>query len=142
MKEPLGQRIKKARKKFRDASGKRITQVELARRVGTSQSAISQIESGETETPLPHTLVALARELNCDFGEEWLREFILKKDEQRLVDCYRALPAERRSDVIAYVEVLYRKYGASPPGASVGNGDRVIFETPAANSSPEQESTD
>jgi transcriptional regulator with XRE-family HTH domain len=47
---------------------KGIDQAELARRVGISQGAVSQLETG-VRNCLPDTLEAIARELGCTFEE-------------------------------------------------------------------------
>jgi transcriptional regulator with XRE-family HTH domain len=54
MKLTIGQRIKIARIRHR------LTQVQLADRIGISKTSLSQIESGETPNPRMSTLIALA----------------------------------------------------------------------------------
>lgn len=58
---PIGQRIKDARKRLR------LSQKEVAKRIGIKQPSLSQIEKGVTE-PRESTLIALTRELNDYFG--------------------------------------------------------------------------
>lgn len=57
-----GERIKKIRKE------RKISQKELARRIGVSQSAIALWENG-VNTPLYNNLVALARELDTGISD-------------------------------------------------------------------------
>ena len=54
MQETLGERIRKERLRYG------MSQVELARRIGISKTAMSQIESGETEDPRVSRLSAIA----------------------------------------------------------------------------------
>jgi transcriptional regulator with XRE-family HTH domain len=58
MKLTIGQRIKIARIRHR------LTQVQLAERIGISKTSLSQIESGETTDPRMSTLIALADALH------------------------------------------------------------------------------
>jgi transcriptional regulator with XRE-family HTH domain len=54
MQETLGERIRKERLRYG------MSQVELARRIGISKTAMNQIESGETEDPRVSRLRAIA----------------------------------------------------------------------------------
>jgi transcriptional regulator with XRE-family HTH domain len=48
-------------KRLRRGAG--LTQTELAKKAGVSQSAIGMIESGQRKEPHPHTLAKLAKAL-------------------------------------------------------------------------------
>ncbi len=67
----IGGRIRLARSNARGGIG--ISQSELARLIGIKQPSLSQIES-DTSEPRKTTLIAIARALNDDLGEEWLKE--------------------------------------------------------------------
>lgn len=67
----IGGRIRLARSNARGGIG--VSQSELARLIGIKQPSLSQIESGTSE-PRKTTLIAIARALNDDLGEEWLKE--------------------------------------------------------------------
>lgn len=59
----IGQRIRRLRQK------KGLSQAALARGVGVTRSAVSQIESGTTRGTKPDNLLAYARELGVDVEE-------------------------------------------------------------------------
>jgi len=59
----LGDRLRTAREAAVDARGRKMSQAELARRSGVSQSMISQIETGERRTPGDAVLRKLERAL-------------------------------------------------------------------------------
>lgn len=63
----MGNRIKFARERMG------ISQTELADSVGIRQSSVADIESGETKKPRKPTLVAIAKYLKSDLGEEWIK---------------------------------------------------------------------
>src|SRR4051812_42319563 len=63
----LGQRIRAARK------AEHITLVELSKRIGVSNQALSAIERGE-KNPSRQTLINLSKELGDFFGIEWLQD--------------------------------------------------------------------
>lgn len=58
----IGKRVKSLR------VSKRLTQVELASRLGIKQSSLAYIENGRTKTVRGTTLDALARELSSTTG--------------------------------------------------------------------------
>lgn len=64
----LGENIRTARK-YRG-----FTLKELAEKIGVTQPTLSRIENSETGAK--NTLIALAKELQDNFGEPWLDEFI------------------------------------------------------------------
>ncbi len=69
----IGERIRLARSNASGGIG--ISQSELARLIGIKQPSLSQIES-DTSEPRKTTLIAIARALNDDLGEEWLKEHV------------------------------------------------------------------
>jgi transcriptional regulator with XRE-family HTH domain len=70
----VGQQIREARKL---AS---LTLELLAQRIGISNQALSAIERGKTN-PSRQTLISLAKTLENDFGEPWLRKIITEQDQ-------------------------------------------------------------
>lgn len=66
--QSLGERIKIARKR------KKLTLKQLGSRIGRTDAALSQIENSVTQ-PERATLIALARELEDDFGDAELTNF-------------------------------------------------------------------
>lgn len=54
----IGHRIRSRRKELK------LTQVQLAKAIGISQGAVSDLETGETEVPAGETLVGLCRALH------------------------------------------------------------------------------
>ncbi len=69
---PIGKRIKDARDR------KKLSQEDLAKRIGIKQQSLSKIEKGKSE-PRESTLIALARELDDVFGIEWLNKHLPKQ---------------------------------------------------------------
>lgn len=69
----LGEKIKKARK------AKKLTLVELGKLIGLTHAALSQIEN-EVAKPSRRTLISLAKELNTNFGDETLDEYLKADD--------------------------------------------------------------
>jgi transcriptional regulator with XRE-family HTH domain len=102
--ETFGQRLAR----LRDAAG--LSQSAMARRIGVSQSAISQIEAGD-RSPSYGMLVQLAEALGVSMpylvGAE-VEE--LSPAEQTHFARFRALPASGKRELDAYVEFLQNKY--------------------------------
>lgn len=92
----LGSRVRGLRK----ARG--MTQVQLARSVGVSQSAISDIESGDTKVTLGPTMAALCAALHTN--ADWLQEgrggpalaVTTDIEEGELLTIFRSLPDPMR----------------------------------------------
>ena len=112
----IGHRIKEARE------GKRISQGELARRLGVSQPSISDWENGKTE-PSVENMRALAVELEVWF--EWLAtgrgaqayapqvqeavpeyrvQPVQPDDERDLQAIYRRLPPTRKAALLEFLK--------------------------------------
>lgn len=75
----LGEEIRRVRKE-RD-----LTLKELGSRIGLTHSGLSKIENGKTEVARS-TLIALAKELRSNFGEEWLDEYLAENKQKELED--------------------------------------------------------
>ena len=102
----IGQRIAEIRG---DAG---LSQSALARAVGTSQSAISQIESGDrnpTFDMLRQLATALDMEVTYLVGAD-LEE--LTPEEQGLFRQFRTLPVEARKELLEFVAYLRHKHQA------------------------------
>jgi len=102
--ETFGERLGRLRE---DAG---LSQSALARRVGVSQSAVSQMESGE-RSPSYGMLIQLADALGVSIAylvgakvEE------LSPIEEKHFRRYRALPTEAQQELTAYVDFLHTKY--------------------------------
>lgn len=67
----LGEKIRNARKK------KGFTLKELGARINLTHSALSLIENNKNDAARK-TLIALAKELNDNFGEFWLNEYLVE----------------------------------------------------------------
>ena len=102
--ETFGERLTRLRE---DA---RLSQSALARRVGVSQSAVSQMESGE-RSPSYGMLVQLAEALGVSVA------YLVGADVEKLSPMdeqhfrrYRALPTEAQKELTAYIDFLNSKY--------------------------------
>lgn len=93
---------------FRTDAG--MSQTQLAKEVGTSQSAISQMESGERK-PSFEMLRRIASALNVTpaylLGEE-VEE--LKPEEQAYFRQFRSLPDEAKQELSEFAEYLRQRY--------------------------------
>lgn len=93
---------------FRNDAG--LSQTELAKKVQTSQSAISQMESGERK-PSFDMLRRLARALAVSPGHllgEEVEE--LKPEEQAYFRQFRSLPKEAKEELSEFAEYLRQKH--------------------------------
>src|SRR2546422_45336 len=102
--ETFGERLARLRE---DAG---LSQSALARRVGVSQSAISQMEAGD-RSPSYGMLLQLADALGVSVA------YLVGADVEQLSPVeekhfrrYRALPAEAQQELSAYVDFLRTKY--------------------------------
>ena len=73
----IGLKIRKARK------AQRLTLSQLASKIYKTQPLLSAIENGKSK-PSKQTLIALAKNLNSNFGLEWLKEYIEDTDDQKV----------------------------------------------------------
>jgi transcriptional regulator with XRE-family HTH domain len=100
----FGQRLAR----LRDDAG--VSQSGLARRIGTSQSAISQMEAGD-RSPSYGMLVQLADALGVSLAYlVGARVEQLTPAEEVHFRRYRALPADARRELEAYADFLRGKY--------------------------------
>jgi len=90
-----------------------LSQSGLARRIGVSQSAVSQMEAGD-RSPSYGMLIQLAEALGVSLA------YLVGADVEHLTAGeethfrrYRALPATARKELDAYVEFLQSKYAKS-----------------------------
>lgn len=102
--EAFGQRLAELRE------GAGLSQSALARRIGASQSAVSQIEAGE-RSPSYGMLVQFAEALGVSMA------YLVGAEVEKLTPAeeghfrrYRALTADAQKELEAYVEFLQTKY--------------------------------
>jgi transcriptional regulator with XRE-family HTH domain len=102
--ETFGQRLSR----LREDGG--LSQSGLARRIGVSQSAVSQMEAGD-RSPSYGMLVQLAEALGVTIA------YLVGADVEQLTPAeethfrrYRALPPSGKQELDAYVEFLQTKY--------------------------------
>lgn len=96
--ELVGPRIRKLRKE------RKLTQTELASRIGIQQSDLSRMEKGEYRVSLD-TLFKILAEFNVSIGEffdDVARESLTPRD-VRLVRDLKTLPTEARTEVEEFV---------------------------------------
>ncbi|MGB7923488.1 MAG: S24 family peptidase [Pyrinomonadaceae bacterium] len=104
----LGQRIRAARK------DEHLTLVELSKRIGISNQALSAIERGE-KNPSKQTLINLSRELKDRFGVSWLEDQHEEKLERsRVTWDERFRQGDKETLREAFNEFLDFKFGAIP----------------------------
>lgn len=102
----LGGRIKYARKE------KKMSQVQLGKAVGVTQSAVGQWERGETKEMTPSNLLRAADALDCN--PVWLvtgegKPYDRAPETDALFSKMMQLDQEQRAVVLAVVEGLLRK---------------------------------
>ncbi|MEM4188095.1 MAG: helix-turn-helix transcriptional regulator [Candidatus Hadarchaeum sp.] len=91
---------------------KNLTQTELARQIGISQSDLSRMEKGEYRVPLDvlfRILQVFEMTLGEFFGE--LNHSSLTPEEQKLLDSYRKLSREAQQEVLAFAEFKLSREG-------------------------------
>ena len=88
---------------IREARKRRgLTQAELARRLGTTQSAVARLEGGRT-APRLETVLAAVRACGLDLHLSLAERDL---DHQRLIDdALRLTPAQRLDELIDRIEV-------------------------------------
>jgi transcriptional regulator with XRE-family HTH domain len=104
----IGKRVRALRK----ALG--FTQVQLAKRVGVSQSAVSDIERGDTTYVLGPTLSSLAAALRTN--TDWLMSGngsaapVIQTDdsESELLAMFRAMDAQSRAALLTVARSMYK----------------------------------
>ncbi|KDA54025.1 hypothetical protein EG19_01515 [Thermoanaerobaculum aquaticum] len=91
---------------------RQLTQAQLARQIGISQSDLSRIEKGEYRVPLDllfRILQVLELTLGEFFGE--LNHSPLTPEEQKLLNSFRALSADGQREVLDFVDFLKEREG-------------------------------
>lgn len=97
-----------------------LTQVQLAKKVGVSQSAVSDIESGDTKVILGPTMTALCAALRTN--PDWLQfgkgtpapSVATDIEEGELLTIYRALPPEHRAALMTTARAMHAATAATP----------------------------
>lgn len=115
----VGPKIRQLRKE------RRLTQTELASRIGIQQSDLSRMEKGEYRVSLD-TLFRILAEFNVSIGEffdDVASESVTPRDVE-LIRELQQLPASARREVEAFVDFKRSQMGRSErPGAEV-RGER------------------
>ncbi|MFN3414342.1 MAG: helix-turn-helix domain-containing protein [Thermoanaerobaculum sp.] len=91
---------------------KQLTQTELARQIGISQSDLSRMEKGEYRVPLDvlfRILQAFELTLGEFFGE--LNHSPLTPQEQELLNYFRGLSAESQRELVDFAAFLKQREG-------------------------------
>lgn len=112
--ESMGQRVRGLRKSLG------LTQVQLAKLVGVSQSAVSDIESGDTKVLLGPTMTALCAALRTN--AEWLQTgrgspapaITTDIEEGELLAIFRALTPDLRSALMITARSMHTATAAGP----------------------------
>jgi len=91
---------------------RQLTQTELARQIGISQSDLSRMEKGEYRVPLDvlfRILQAFEMSLGEFFGE--LAASPLTAEEQKLLDLFRKLSREAQREVLEFAAFKLSREG-------------------------------
>jgi transcriptional regulator with XRE-family HTH domain len=107
--ESVGKRIRRLRE------DRKLSQEQLAKRIGIKQGSLTQIETGITKAPAASTLVAMARVFEVD--PAWLMTgkgtqhpvATLTEPEAELLLLFRALTNEGRAYILARINSLHRE---------------------------------
>ena len=120
--QSFGDRVREARERIRTASGRRMTQGELAEAVNVKRNTVSRWENGEVQPKEPAQLLRLARVLRVPTdwligGSTAVPGGATQLGEGHVADYPRStsteLPAAATSVVAAYLERLARA-GCTP----------------------------
>lgn len=109
--ESVGKKIREARKNLD------MTQLELARLTGYTDSTIRHIEKGEVDLPISK-LKALANALRVTV--DYLIGDYLLEIEQKPGDIFKALPKEKQDEIMQEIERKLMMEGVSTWGAHTG----------------------
>jgi len=116
--DTLGKRVRGLRKTHG------LTQTQLAQKVGVSQSAISDIESGDTKVTLGPTMAALCAALRTN--PDWLQSghgspgpaVTTGIDEGELLAIFRVLPEEMRTALMMTARSMQAATAPAPSGVN------------------------
>lgn len=101
--ELVGRKIRQLRRQ------RKLTQVELAGRIGIHQSDLSRMEQGEYKVGLD-TLLKILKAFNLGIGEF----FEERPDSDTIVKKYQALSPEARREVDSFIEFKRNQEEAEP----------------------------
>jgi transcriptional regulator with XRE-family HTH domain len=101
--ELVGRKIRQLRRQ------RKLTQVELAGRIGIHQSDLSRMEQGEYKVGLD-TLLKILQTFNMGIGEF----FEERPDSETVLDKYHALSTEARKEVDSFIEFKRNQEEAEP----------------------------
>lgn len=104
-----------------------IGQVELAKRVGVSQSMISQLENG-SRAGKPDTMQAIAEELGCTFEE-------LCDQPRPIIQFMRNCKRLSHPQLLAVNEIVLQLIGSGSPAENQGEAANNIQHTIAGSQS-------
>ena len=118
----IGPKIRKMRKE------RRLTQTELASRIGIQQSDLSRMEKGEYRVSLD-TLFKILAEFNVsisEFFDDMAKESLSPGDVQ-IVRHLKQLPLEARREVEAFIAFKrsQQKPAEAEPGTEAGDGEAL-----------------
>ncbi|MCX7895852.1 MAG: helix-turn-helix domain-containing protein [Thermoanaerobaculum sp.] len=91
---------------------RQLTQTELARQIGISQSDLSRMEKGEYRVPLD-VLFRILRAFELSLGEFFgeLNHQSLTPEERKLLDLFRRLSREGQEELLAFAEFKLSREG-------------------------------
>lgn len=103
----IGQRIKYMREQ------RKYTQVELAKKAGVGQAAISNLETDSSRKPSAPTLLRLAAALDCNpnwfldgIGDPSTWQPVTKDSEAEILARYRKMSPEARVTFLAFMKTF------------------------------------
>lgn len=101
--ELVGRKIRQLRRQ------RKLTQVELASRIGIHQSDLSRMEQGEYKVGLD-TLLKILKMFNLSMGEF----FEERPDSESILEKYQSLSPEARREVDSFIEFKRNQQEAEP----------------------------
>lgn len=92
---------------------KQMSQVALAKAIGISQAAISNIRIDDTRKPSAVTLMGIAEALNCNpnwlldgKGDPWKWAPVTAESERDLLTMFRALTEIQKTTILALIRTM------------------------------------
>lgn len=101
--ELVGRKIRQLRRQ------RKLTQVELAERIGIHQSDLSRMEQGEYKVGLD-TLLKILQTFNLSIGDF----FEERPNETALLNKYKSLSDEAQREVESFIEFKHAQEGSEP----------------------------